>query len=132
MRIMKYLNVRTTRRSEFVDITREVQKAVKDSGVDSGLCLVFVPHTTAAVTINEGADPAVRADITEYLSKIVPHADGYRHAEGNSDSHIKASIIGASELVAVENGKLVLGTWQSLYFCEFDGPRSRKVGVRLI
>lgn len=132
MRLMKYLNVRTTRRSEFVDITREVQKAVKDSDVDSGLCLVFVPHTTAAVTINEGADPAVRADITEYLSKIVPHGGGYRHAEGNSDSHIKASIIGSSELLAVENGKLVLGTWQSLYFCEFDGPRSRKVGVRLI
>ena len=103
-----------------------------ESGIQDGLCVVFVPHTTAAVTINESADPAVRQDILMVLNQIVPWKAPYRHLEGNSPAHLKTSIIGSSETIAVINGKLVLGTWQGIFFCEFDGPRTRKLDIRLI
>lgn len=126
------LSVKTSSRTEMVDITAEVQGAVRQSGFTDGLCMVFVPHTTAAVTINESADPAVRRDITMVLNEIVPWDADYRHLEGNSPAHVKSTLVGASELVAVEGGKLVLGTWQGIFFCEFDGPRGRKVHLRLL
>jgi secondary thiamine-phosphate synthase enzyme len=115
-----------------IDVTRLIQQQVTEHNMDSGLCMVFVPHTTAAVTINESADPAVSRDIQMVLNKIVPWKEDYRHMEGNSPAHLKTSIIGSSEIVAVENGRLVLGTWQGIFFCEFDGPRTRKMDVRLI
>lgn len=127
---MIIFNVRTSRRDEFVDITSEVAQAVKDSGVTDGVVTVFVPHTTAGVTINENADPDVVRDILTSLSQIVPVDGDYRHSEGNSDAHIKASMMGFSVQVLVEGGRLALGTWQGVYFCEFDGPRSRKVWVK--
>jgi len=108
-----------------------VQEAVKNASVEKGVCLVFCPHTTAAITINESADPAVCQDIVNYLNKLVPASRSYLHAEGNSDSHIKSSLVGASEKLIIEGGRLVLGTWQAIYFCEFDGPRSRKVYVEI-
>ena len=126
---MRSFDLNTRSRTEMIDITGRVNAAVSESGVVNGVCLVFVPHTTAAVTINENADPDVRKDIIMELNKIVPFEDGYRHAEGNSAAHIKSSLVGSSALVIVENGVLVLGTWQGVYFCEFDGPRSRKVYV---
>jgi secondary thiamine-phosphate synthase enzyme len=129
--IMKQFTVRTNARSEMIDITDRIRVLLKESRIRSGICHVFVPHTTAAVTINENADPDVPRDILMELDKIVPHNDHYRHVEGNSAAHIKASIVGASETVFIENGDLVLGTWQSIFFCEFDGPRTRRVTVRL-
>ncbi len=128
---MKQFSVRTNARSEMIDITDRIRILLKESGIKSGMCRVFVPHTTAAVTINEKADPDVPRDILRELGKIVPHNDHYLHVEGNSAAHIKASILGASETVFIENGELVLGTWQSIFFCEFDGPRSRRVIVML-
>jgi secondary thiamine-phosphate synthase enzyme len=128
----KELSVKTSSRVELVEITHLVQKAVAESKLKSGLCIVYVPHTTAAVTINENADPSVKHDIIAELNKIVPFDDNYSHLEGNSAAHIKASIIGSSETILVEDGSLVLGTWQGIYFCEFDGPRHRKVIVKLI
>ncbi len=124
-------HVRTSTQTEFVDITRSVQEAVKKTGVEDGICTIFVPHTTAGVTINENADPSVVRDIIMELNKIVPFKDTYRHTEGNAPAHIKASLIGCSEIVFVESGKLVLGTWQGIFFCEFDGPRNRKVHVKV-
>jgi secondary thiamine-phosphate synthase enzyme len=126
------LTVKTHDRTEMIDVTDRVQQQVTDSRMDSGLCTVFVPHTTAAVTINESADPAVRQDILMVLNKIVPWKEAYRHMEGNSPAHLKASIIGSSEIIAVEKGRLVLGTWQGIFLCEFDGPRTRRLDVRLI
>ena len=126
------LNVNTTKHTQMTDITGMVRKAVEDSGVWDGICTVFVPHTTAAVTINENADPDVVRDFTAELGKIVPWEDGYRHLEGNSAAHLKASLIGFSEQIIVENGRLELGTWQGIYFCEFDGPRRRTVYVKLL
>jgi secondary thiamine-phosphate synthase enzyme len=126
---MKELKVSTNSRDEFIDITARVREAVTESGVKDGFCRVFVPHTTAAVTINEGADPAVTRDIIMELDKIIPWEDGYRHAEGNSAAHVKATLVGASETIMISDGSLVLGTWQAIYLCEFDGPRSRKVYV---
>jgi secondary thiamine-phosphate synthase enzyme len=123
--------VRTKSRSHFVDITEDIQKALESSGTNNGVCHVFVTHTTAGVTINENADPDVKADIINSLDDIVPWVSRYRHFEGNSAAHIKASLMGFSVSVPVENGKLVLGTWQCIYFCEFDGPRSRNVIVTL-
>ena len=128
---MKQFSVRTSARSEMIDITDRIRILLKESRIRSGLCHVFVPHTTAAVTINENADPDVPRDILAELDKIVPHNGHYRHTEGNSAAHIKASLVGASETVLVENSDLVLGTWQSIFFCEFDGPRTRRVFVRL-
>ena len=126
------LQVRTERREQFVDITREVQRIVTQSGVQSGLCHVFVPHTTAGVTIQENADPDVVRDILVTLGRLVPRTGDYRHAEGNSDAHVKAAALGSSQFVPVDGGRLVLGTWQGIHFCEFDGPRTRRVIVTLL
>ena len=126
------VSVKTSAKTEFIDITSEIQKVVRSSKLAEGLCLVYVPHTTAAVTINEGADPSVKADILSILNKIVPWEAGYHHMEGNSPAHIKSTLVGASELIAVENNRLLLGTWQRIFFCEFDGPRTRKVHVKLL
>jgi secondary thiamine-phosphate synthase enzyme len=128
---MKTFTVATRSRSDMIDITGEVTRVLRESGVKEGICHVFVPHTTAAVTINENADPDVPRDILMELDKIIPLSDGYRHSEGNSAAHIKASLVGSSETVLVESGRLILGTWQSIFFCEFDGPRKRKVIVRV-
>ena len=129
--MIRQLTVRSSARSEMIDITGLVRSAVRDSGVRDGVCHVFVPHTTAAVTINENADPDVPRDILMALDKAIPWQDCYRHREGNAAAHVKSSLVGASEMVLVEGGQLVLGTWQSLFFCEFDGPRTRKVLVRV-
>ncbi len=128
--MLKEFSIRTNRQVEFVKLTSQVQKLLDESGAQEGICHVFVPHTTAGITINEGADPDVVRDITMELNKIVPFEDGYRHAEGNSAAHIKASMMGSSVSIIIENGKLVLGTWQAIFFCEFDGPRTRRVLVR--
>ncbi len=114
-----------------IDITERVSTVVRESKVRSGICHVFVPHTTAAVTINENADPSVPRDILKELDKVIPLNDDYRHMEGNAAAHIKASLVGASGMVFIENGELVLGTWQSLFFCDFDGPRTRRVLVKI-
>jgi secondary thiamine-phosphate synthase enzyme len=130
--MMQTFQVRTSAQTEFIDVTRSVQEAVKKTGVEDGICMIFIPHTTAAVTINENADPNVVQDIIMELNKIVSFKDPYRHMEGNSPSHIKASLVGCSQIVFVESGKLVLGTWQGIFVCEFDGPRDRKVHVKVI
>ncbi len=126
------LTVKTKAKTELIDITSEIQQMVLSSGIEEGLCILYVPHTTAGITINESADPSVKGDILMILNKIVPWEAGYRHLEGNSPAHIKSTIVGASELVIIENGRLVLGTWQGIFFCEFDGPRTRKVHVRFL
>ena len=126
------LSVKTSGRTELIDITSKIGKMLKKSGVRAGLCMLYVPHTTAAVTINESADPSVKADILMVLNQVIPWDADYRHLEGNSAAHVKSTLVGASELVAIENGALVLGTWQGLFFCEFDGPRTRKVHVRIL
>ena len=123
--------LQTSGRSQLIDITSRVREAVTASGIREGLCTIFIPHTTAAVTINENADPDVARDFLYELDKIVPWQDGYRHMEGNSAAHLKSSLIGVSEQVLIENGRLMLGTWQGIYFCEFDGPRTRRVLVRI-
>ena len=128
---MTKFTVRTNARCEMIDITDRVATLVRESGLRDGICRVFVPHTTAAVTINENADPDVPRDILDSLDRVVPLSNRYRHAEGNAAAHVKASLLGASQTVFVENGRLVLGTWQSLFFCEFDGPRTREVLVNL-
>jgi secondary thiamine-phosphate synthase enzyme len=125
------ISVKTGSRTEMKDITGSVQKEVSKTGVTEGTCTVYVPHTTAGITINEGADPAVCDDIVFKLNQLVPRDAGYRHMEGNADSHIKASMMGSSVSVLVENGHLVLGTWQKIFFCDFDGPRTRKVYVKI-
>ena len=130
--MMQTFQVRTSARTEFIDVTRSVEEAVRQTGVGDGICIIFIPHTTAAVTINENADSSVVQDIIMELNKIVPFKDQYRHMEGNSPSHIKASLVGSSQIVFVESGKLVLGTWQGIFFCEFDGPRDRKVHVKVL
>lgn len=125
------ITVKTKAKTELIDITSEIQELVRSQGVADGVCMLYVPHTTAAVTINESADPSVRSDILMVLNKIVPWEAGYRHLEGNSPAHVKATLVGASEMIAVENGNLQLGTWQGIFFCEFDGPRTRKLHVHL-
>jgi secondary thiamine-phosphate synthase enzyme len=125
------LEVATSSRSQMVDITAKVRETVRQAEVESGKCLVYVPHTTAGITINESADPAVAADILEHLEKLVPQGR-YRHREGNADSHIKASLMGFSLTIILEGGELVLGTWQGIFLCEFDGPRKRRVKVKVI
>jgi secondary thiamine-phosphate synthase enzyme len=127
---MVEFTLQTGGRTDFVDVTPRVQAALGELALAAGAVLVYVPHTTAAITINEGADPAVVRDISRELEKIVPWQDGYAHAEGNSAAHIKSSLVGCSEIVAVEDGRLILGTWQKLWFCEFDGPRRRRVLVQ--
>ncbi|MCF8035985.1 MAG: secondary thiamine-phosphate synthase enzyme YjbQ [Desulfobacteraceae bacterium] len=126
------LDVSSRQKTELIDITPEVQQRVAGAGFDNGICMVYVPHTTAAVTINESADPAVARDIIMVLNQIVPWKAGYRHMEGNSPAHVKAGLVGESVHVAVNSGDLQLGTWQGIFFCEFDGPRSRRVRLHLI
>lgn len=123
--------VRTDRHTQMIDITREIEAAVRESGVQDGLCTVFIPHTTAAVTINENADPDVVRDFTMEIDRIVPWEDGYRHREGNSAAHLKSSLVGCFEQILVDKGRLRLGTWQGVYFVEFDGPRVRKTVVQV-
>lgn len=125
------ISIRTGSRTDMLDITGLVQKELSKAGVTEGVCAVYVPHTTAGITINEGADPAVCQDIMRKLNELIPPDAGYRHMEGNADSHIKASMMGSSVTVLVEKGRLVLGTWQKVFFCEFDGPRSRKVYIQI-
>lgn len=129
---MEQIAVKTHNQCELLDITAQVEKVVRKSEVKSGICYVFVPHTTAGVTINENADPDVVKDMIMELNKIVPQSDHYLHAEGNSAAHIKSSMIGCSQAVIIEENSLKLGTWQSLFFCEFDGPKSRKVWVEVL
>jgi len=124
------ISVKTSSRIDMVDITPSIQKEISASGITDGICVAYVPHTTSGITINEGADPDVCRDIIKKINELVPPDAGYRHMEGNADSHIKASMIGSSVTVLIENGCLVLGTWQKIFFCEFDGPRSRKTYVK--
>ena len=130
--MVRYINVRSKSRNEFIDITDMVQEVVKEAGITKGICYLYVPHTTAAITINEGADPSVQRDIINALSRLVPHEMNYFHREGNADAHIKTTLVGSSLNVIVEEGKLLLGTWQSVFFCEFDGPRHRRIAIKFI
>ena len=129
---MREITLQTGARTDFVDLTAEVQDAVTDLGLQEGVVVVFNPHTTAAVTINEGADPDVVTDMTAALDRLVPWQDGYLHAEGNAAAHIKASMFGSSVMVIVSGGRLGLGTWQKIWFCDFDGPRRRRIWVRAL
>lgn len=129
---MKTLTVPTLQRVDIVDITSDVQSAVADSSVQKGIIVVYVPHTTCGVMINEHADPDVVRDIKMQFEKLVPYQAGYRHLEGNSDSHIKTAMVGSSETIIIENGRLVLGTWQGVFLCDFDGPRTRKVHLKIL
>jgi secondary thiamine-phosphate synthase enzyme len=126
------LTVKTTSKTQLMEITGDIERSIQSEGIDDGVCMLFVPHTTAGITINESADPSVKSDILMVLNKIVPWKEAYRHLEGNSPAHIKSSLIGASEVIAVEGGRLKLGTWQGVFFCEFDGPRTRKVHIRFL
>ncbi len=127
---MRTIEIKTQAREELVDITARVREELVSSGVKDGICYVYVPHTTAAVTINENADPSVKEDILMALRKIVPDSLPYRHSEGNSPAHVKACLIGSSIKVIIDEGQLALGTWQGIFFCEFDGPRSRNVFIK--
>jgi secondary thiamine-phosphate synthase enzyme len=129
---MEQFTVETKHHTQFVRIDHEVQRVVTESGVQAGVCHVFVPHTTAGITINENADPDVVRDIIATLERVVPWRSNYAHAEGNAAAHVKASMMGFAQTVLIERGALVLGTWQSIYFCEFDGPRMRKVYVQIV
>jgi len=129
---MRELKVVSNKRNEMIDITNDVQKIISEENIQNGHVIVYVPHTTAAVTINEGADPSVQRDIIETLKKLVPESGDYRHMEGNSDAHIKASLLGPSITILVKNNKLVLGTWQHIFFYEGDGPRNRRVYVEVL
>lgn len=130
--MVRYINVRSKSRNEFIDITSLVQDVVKEAGVIKGVCCLYVPHTTAGITINEGADPSVQRDILNALSRLIPHDMNYSHREGNADAHIKSTLVGTSVIVIIDEGKLVLGTWQAVFFCEFDGPRHRRVAVKFL
>lgn len=129
---LKEFGVSTSEKSEMIDITSKVQDVVDQTGISNGLCMVYAPHTTAAITINEGADPAVVRDIINKLGDMVPWRDDYQHREGNSAAHIKSTLVGNSANAAIRNGHINLGTWQKIFFCEFDGPRSRKVQVSVV
>ena len=126
------IEVVTTSRTQMVDITNKIQQEVTKSGIMDGVCCLYVPHTTAGITINEHADPSVREDILAKLEELIPRGRGYRHLEGNADAHIKASIVGSSVMVIIEEGRLHLGTWQGVFFCEFDGPRRRRLFIKLL
>ncbi len=128
----KKIQIKTKTQTEFVDITRNIKEFISASGVKEGICIIYVVHTTAALTINENADPLVKRDILRKLNMIVPWEDGYEHAEGNSAAHIKSSILGFSQSLIIDNHELILGTWQGVYFAEFDGPRTREVFVKII
>lgn len=129
--MIKEYSISTGDRDDFIDITGRIREAVSESGVKEGVCRVFIPHTTAAVTINEGADPAVASDIISGLDRAIPWSAAYAHMEGNSAAHIKTTLVGSSETVLIKSGRLVLGTWQAIYFCEFDGPRTRTIRVQV-
>ena len=128
---MKIIGVTSSQREEFIDVTHLIEEAIRESGVDEGAVICFVPHTTAGITINEAADPDVRRDILDKLRRLIPQQDDYRHVEGNSDAHLKASLMGSSLHLPVQAGKPVLGRWQGVYFCEFDGPRNRQLIVKV-
>lgn len=130
--MLRQIEIKSRARTELIDITGEVQAVVRNSGIKSGICHLFVLHTTAGITVNEGADPAVQRDITTFLNQRVPADYYYTHAEGNSDAHIKATLVGTSQSLPVDGGKLLLGSWQAIYLCEFDGPRQRKVAIKLM
>jgi secondary thiamine-phosphate synthase enzyme len=129
--MVTYITVKSKERTACIDITETVQDVVRDSGITNGVCHLFVAHTTAALTINEGADPSVMRDMRVYLDTLVPFDGDYHHAEGNSAAHIKSTLVGVSENIFIEQGKLSLGTWQAVFFCEFDGPRTRKVAITI-
>jgi secondary thiamine-phosphate synthase enzyme len=129
---MVTVQVKSSRRREMIDVTGLISRAVADSGVESGAAVAFVPHTTAGITINENADPDVQRDLLTHLEKLVPERGSWRHAEGNADAHVQASMVGSSVTIIIENGRLVLGTWQAVFFCEFDGPRVRRMNVKVI
>jgi secondary thiamine-phosphate synthase enzyme len=131
-RLIIRLRVNTKSKVEFQDITSQVQEVVRTSGVEDGTCYIFVPHTTAAITVNEHDDPSVVLDISEQLNRMVPQQGNYRHLEGNAPAHVKASLVGSSQVLLIEGGKLSLGTWQGLFFCEFDGPRQRAILIKLV
>ena len=130
--MLKRIPIKTNTQTQILDITIHVQKVVDESKISEGICYLFVPHTTAGITINENADPSVKSDILKELNKVIPFKDNYTHNEGNSAAHIKASLMGFSESIMVYKGRLVLGTWQGIYFCEFDGPRTRNLYVKII
>jgi secondary thiamine-phosphate synthase enzyme len=126
------ISVRTSRRTELKDVTDEIEAAIRDSGCANGTCVLYVPHTTAGVLVNEGDDPAVARDIEAAFDRLIPRDAGYKHLEGNADSHIKTALVGSSESVWIENGRLALGRWQAVFFAEFDGPRTRELRVKII
>ncbi len=128
---LKTININTPQREILMDITREINKILSESNIQNGVCRLFVPHTTAAITINENADPSVKKDIINFLGKIIPQNAGFRHMEGNSDAHIKSTLVGPSLEILINNKRLVLGTWQGIMFSEFDGPRNRKLHIQL-
>lgn len=129
---MEKFTVRSTDHTSIIDITQQIQSIVTASGIKNGICYVFIPHTTAGISINENADPDVKSDILKEINKVIPFKDSYRHMEGNSAAHIKSSLFGNTETIFLENGRLQLGTWQGIFFCEFDGPRTRQVWIKLI
>lgn len=130
--MIKKLEIKTDSRSEIIDITDKIQKVISDSKIKSGICIIYVPHTTAGITVNENYDPSVRIDILDYLEKIALPSARYKHTEGNADSHIKTSVVGSSATLVIEDGKILLGSWQGIMFCEFDGPRNRKLVLKIL
>ena len=129
---MQTLQIKTHGRTQFVDITNEIQSLVTKSATQAGICHLYVPHTTAAITINEHADPDVAHDVEGIFDRLIPHRGPYKHSEGNSDSHMKAILVGATQTIFIESSKLVLGRWQGIFFCEFDGPRDRRLFVKIL
>ncbi len=130
--LVQVATVKTSARTEIKDITAEINRLIQRAGVESGLCCLYVPHTTAGILVNESADPDVAVDIGNALDRLVPRDAGYRHYEGNADSHVKSSLVGVSETIPIEGGRLALGRWQGVFFCEFDGPRQRQVKVKIL
>lgn len=130
--MIRHINVRSKTRTEFIDITEKVQEVISEVDVKEGICYIYVPHTTAAITVNEGADPSVQRDIISTLNRLIPFEGDYHHREGNADAHIKSTLVGVSQVVPIEAGRLSLGTWQAIYFCEFDGPRHRRVYLKIV
>lgn len=130
--MIRHINVKSRARTEFIDITEKIQEVIKEENVREGVCYIYVPHTTAGITINEGADPSVQRDIISTLNRLIPFEGDYHHREGNADAHIKSTLVGVSQVVFIESGRLSLGTWQAIYFCEFDGPRHRRVHLKIL
>lgn len=130
--MIRHINVKSRARTEFIDITEKIQEVIKEEDVREGVCYIYVPHTTAGITINEGADPSVQRDIISTLNRLIPFEGDYHHREGNADAHIKSTLVGVSQVVFIESGRLSLGTWQAIYFCEFDGPRHRRVHLKIL